>query len=215
MEGVPSWLDLPCPHTGGQTARPTSPASPGMWPTSVRRPGSRDPSRRSSRRTRSLIRRLPQQEDVPGASGLALPHDAALDARPRLQSSEPDELTRVAQYWERPGSHRAATAPLGRAMLPGWRGSRRAETPLNASARREPRRSRNHESLSCGTCPAAKRGMEGAKRGEPAKPVSDPADRPNVLEMNTLGDTRRDVAEVVRGGVEPPTLGFSVRCSTN
>ena len=40
-------------------------------------------------------------------------------------------------------------------------------------------------------------------------------DATQVLSMSTLGGNRRDAAEVVRGGIEPPTHGFSVRCSTN
>jgi hypothetical protein len=37
---------------------------------------------------------------------------------------------------------------------------------------------------------------------------------PKLLQTTALGDDRRDVAGVVRGGVEPPTHGFSVREET-
>ena len=56
---------------------------------------------------------------------------------------------------------------------------------------------------------------------KPAKPrerygdCREGGDRPEVLSISTLSENMRDVAEVVRGGVEPPTHGFSVRCSTN
>jgi len=65
-------------------------------------------------------------------------------------------------------------------------------------------------------------GSKPAKSGPTRRNVANPpitrnahADCPKVLQMNTLGDNRPDMAEVVRGGVEPPTHGFSVRCSTN
>jgi hypothetical protein len=40
-------------------------------------------------------------------------------------------------------------------------------------------------------------------------------DGPKLLQINALGDNRRDGAAVVRGGVEPPTHGFSVSEETS
>ena len=48
------------------------------------------------------------------------------------------------------------------------------------------------------------------KGGEP-----EAGDAPQVVAMTSLGNTRQEKSEVVRGGVEPPTPGFSVPCSTN
>jgi len=62
----------------------------------------------------------------------------------------------------------------------------------------------------CGSSRAAKWRTEAAKRGgtDPSKESQNA--RPNVLQMNTLGERRRHAAEVVRGRIELPTHGFSV-----
>ena len=49
-----------------------------------------------------------------------------------------------------------------------------------------------------------------AKRSDRHAVCAGGSDRPEVLSLAGLGDDRRDVAEVVRGGIEPPTHGFSV-----
>ncbi len=67
----------------------------------------------------------------------------------------------------------------------------------------------------CGSSKTAECGETRVGRDEPGWPKGSELDGPKLLQSNALGDKRRDGAEVVRGGIEPPTHGFSVRCSTN
>ena len=66
-----------------------------------------------------------------------------------------------------------------------------------------------------GSSKAAERGETRVACDEPKPPEGSGLDCPKLLQSNALGDKRQEAAEVVRGGIEPPTHGFSVRCSTN
>jgi hypothetical protein len=62
----------------------------------------------------------------------------------------------------------------------------------------------------CSSSKAAECGETRVGRDEPERPKGSELDGPKLLQSNALGDNRRDGAGVVRGGVEPPTHGFSV-----
>jgi hypothetical protein len=56
--------------------------------------------------------------------------------------------------------------------------------------------------------------QNGVQRGESDPPRNDDAGCRKVLTLNTLGSNRRNVSKVVRGGIEPPTHGFSEALET-